>query len=127
MRCETGPPDFEDHSKDEPSPPPRVPQSEPKPDEHPDKGILRGLKSVRKLFLKDRRDKPQPKRPAAQESDYAPSSGDEGKASEPAGTYGPHAAAAPLTPPLSEDELAEAEFWQQVTKTRTGTSRSIPT
>ena len=82
---EEGPPEYEDRTNDPPPPAP--------PPEHPGSQMLKGLKSVRKLILKD---KPAPKSrakalparsrvpvtPEGSEPEYSPSEGE----------YGPHAA-----------------------------------
>ena len=85
--------------------------------------MLKGLKSVRKFYLKDSKPAKQQQRPLPvlpqDDSEYAPSSWDEKQASAPADPW-LHAAEAPLTPTHPQDgsssgeEFDESELWQAV-------------
>jgi hypothetical protein len=96
--------DYEDKTQDDhpPEPPPDKPQN-----------MLRGLKSVKKFFLKDApKRKPKPPAIPDKDDDYEPSEG--GQASEQV-EFGPHAAEAPLTPEGSDQEESDPEqFWKSV-------------
>jgi hypothetical protein len=104
-----GPPEYEDRTNDPPPP-------APPPSEHPESQMLKGLKSVRKLILKD---KPAPKSrakrlPARSRVPVTPEDSDDYAPTEAQGEYGPHAAEAPMTPEQSDGENDEEKFWQAV-------------
>ena len=99
--------------------------------------MLKGLKSVRKFYLKDSNPPRQQQRPppvlSQDDSDYASSSGDERQASEPTGPYGARAAEAPMTPThlkdgsSSEEEFDNQNSGKQLMMTRTTMSANILT
>ena len=114
---EAGPPNYTDKSDD--PPPPEPPQKSAPAPAPRDDTLLKGLKSVRKLLLKDKQPLRQPRQaiiPKTPESElsYAPDhASDDGNVSVQA--YGPHAAEAPLTPEQSDAEGTEEEkFWKAV-------------
>ena len=102
--------EYEDKTQDDH--PPEVP-----PEKQP-QSMLKGLKSVKKFFLKDApRKRPEPpallQRNQEVDDDYEPTEG--GAASEPV-EFGPHAAEAPVTPAGSDEESESdpEQFWKSV-------------